>query len=377
MASSAGASTAVTARPLFAFATAGAGSGDEDRLRLLLGDLPFTLLPFAREAKRSMYREIVRAARSRRYPLLVMEGTGLAGGLALIWAHLRYRTRYVVSSGDAVAPFLSARRPLARLLFACYERRLCAGAAGFIGWSPYLAGRALTLGAPRAMTAAGWAPFPPAPPEAGERLRRELGIPSEALVFGIAGSLAWSARHRYCYGMELVQALRRGPAAAPVHVLIVGAGEGRAHLERAAGTELGRRVHLVGAVPRAQVPEYLAAMDVGSLPQSVDGVGSFRYSTKLSEYLAAQLPYCTTRIPAAYDLDSGGLWRLPGASPWDPVFVEALAGLMASLRPAEVAAKRRRLPSAAETFDRERQTARVQAFLAELLPEAPTPESEE
>ena len=376
MASSTGVDSATT-RPLFAFATGGEGSGDEERLRCLLEPRQFELLPFQRGAKRAMFLAIVRAARSRRYPLLVMEGTGLAGGLALIWAHLRYKTRYVVSSGDAVAPFLTARRPLGRLLFALYERRLCAGAAGFIGWTPYLAGRALTLGAPRAMTAAGWAPFPPAPPEAGERLRRELRIPSEALVFGIAGSLAWSARQRYCYGMELVQALCRGPASAPVHVLIVGEGEGRAHLERAAGAELGRRVHLVGAVPRAQVPQYLAAMDVGSLPQSVDGVGSFRYSTKLSEYLAAQLPYCTTRIPAAYDLDSGGLWRLPGTSPWDPVFVAALAGLMASLRPAEVAAKRRRLPSAAEPFDRERQTARVQAFLAELLPEAKAPESEE
>lgn len=367
MASSAGAGTAVTPRPLFAFATAGAGSDDEDRLRLLLGELPFTLLPFAREAKPAMYREIVRAARSRRYALVVMEGTGLAGGLALCWARWRYGTRYVVSSGDAVAPFLTARRRLAGPLFRWYERRLCAGSAGFIGWTPYLVGRALTLGAPRAMTAPGWAPFPPADAAARDRLRAELGIPAEALVFGIVGSLGWSARYHYCYGMELVQALRRCTPAAPVRVLIVGDGDGRPHLERAAGSELGRRILFTHRVPRERVPEYLAAMDVGCLPQSVDGVGNFRYTTKLSEYLAAGLPYCTTQIPAAYDLDTGGLWRLAGANPWDPTFIQALASLMQTLSPAEVAQKRLQLRTAAEAFDQQRQTARVQAFLAELL----------
>ena len=50
------------------------------------------------------------------------------------------------------------------------------------------------------------------------------------------------------------------------------------------------------------MPNHLAAFDLASLPQSVDGVGSFRYTTKLSEYLAAGLPIVTGQIPAAYDL---------------------------------------------------------------------------
>ena len=41
-----------------------------------------------------------------------------------------------------------------------YERLLMRLSAGCIAWSPYLAGRALTLGAPRAMTAASWADAP-------------------------------------------------------------------------------------------------------------------------------------------------------------------------------------------------------------------------
>ena len=58
-------------------------------------------------------------------------------------------------------------------------------------------------------------------------------------------------------------------------------------------------------------------MDVASLPQSVDGVGSFRYTTKLSEYLAARLPVVTGEIPLAFDLDDGWMWRLPGDAPWE------------------------------------------------------------
>ena len=60
------------------------------------------------------------------------------------------------------------------------------------------------------------------------------------------------------------------------------------------------------------MPDYLCAFDVGSLSQSVDPVGSFRYTTKLSEYLAVGLPVITGEAPVAYDLDEGYLWRVPG-----------------------------------------------------------------
>src|SRR5204863_4201797 len=96
--------------------------------------------------------------------------------------------------------------------------------------------------------------------------------------------------------------------------LLVGDGSGRARLEaRAAGLPAGRVV-FTGRVPQDELPAYYSAMDVGSLPQSVDRVGSFRYTTKLSEYLAFRLPVVTGHIPLAYDLDGGWLWRLPGAA---------------------------------------------------------------
>ena len=93
---------------------------------------------------------------SERPDLIVMEGTGTAGGLVLLAIRALLGIPYVVSSGDAVGPFLRLHSRALGVLGAVYERVLCRSCAGFVGWTPYLAGRALTLGAPRAMTAPGW-----------------------------------------------------------------------------------------------------------------------------------------------------------------------------------------------------------------------------
>jgi glycosyltransferase involved in cell wall biosynthesis len=151
--------------------------------------------------------------------------------------------------------------------------------------------------------------------------------------------------------------------------LIVGDGSGRAELEKRAGDRLGRSVLITGRVPRDRVPDYLAAMDLASLPQSVDGVGSFRYTTKLSEYLAAGLPVVTSQIPLSYDLDSGWLWRLPGPAPWHDRYLDALSGLLTGLGPEEIAARRALVPRCLPEFDRSRQVARTCVFLEDLIAE--------
>jgi len=354
-------------------ATMGGGSTDEERLRALTAGFDVDVFPFDRATKARSGRRLLREIRRRRYDLVVMEGTGLAGGLALILGRLLAGVPYVVSSGDAVGPFVGSKIPLLGPAFGLYERVLCAFSAGFIGWTPYLAGRALSFGAPRAMTAAGWTPSALSPERrdaARDRVRRRLGISAGALVVGVAGSLVWNRRVAYCYGWELVKALKHaeGPAVA---ALIVGDGDGRRRLEELAGQDAGRRIHFTGRVPRPEVPEHLAAMDLASLPQSVDGVGSFRYTTKLSEYLAAGLPVVTGQLPFAYDLDDGWLWRLPGQAPWRPSYPRALAALLDGLGADELRRKAEAASRAAGYFDCERQARQTTAFLTDILARRP------
>jgi glycosyltransferase involved in cell wall biosynthesis len=185
-------------------------------------------------------------------------------------------------------------------------------------------------------------------------------------VVGIAGSLAWSARRRYCYGLELAAAARhvRRPG---VRFLVVGDGPGRPHLDRLAAAAPPGRVLFAGRRPQAELPDWYAAMDLASLPQSTDAVGAVRYTTKLSEYLAAGLGVTVGPVPMAYDLDAGWAWRVPGGEPWEPGYHRALAALIDALTPAEIAAKAAAARAAAGLFDRDRQVDRVTAFLSDLL----------
>src|SRR4051812_39519345 len=192
---------------ILAWATKGAGTNEEQRLCDLLSGVRCDVFPFDRTRKIDSFRRL-RCEVLRGSPdLLVMEGTGVAGGLACLWARWLRGTPFIVSSGDAVGPWVSTRLPLIGFAFGAYERLLCRSAAGYIGWSPYLVGRALSFGVPRAMTAAGWAPFRRTEDQLASsraRVREQLDIPQDAIVFGIVGSLVWSSRARYCYGLELV-----------------------------------------------------------------------------------------------------------------------------------------------------------------------------
>lgn len=348
---------------LLVCATQGSGGDDEARIKELVRGFDFKLAGFSKRSKLKSFKGLISALRSRTFDLFVLEGSGIFGGFAAILGRWIWGVPYIVSSGDAIAPFLAGRHPIARPIFQLYETLLCRSASGFIGWTPYLVGRALTLGSPRAITIPGWAPY-----EADlnqmrvsrQRIREQYEIPEDAVVYGLVGSLSWSRRYNYCYGSELVKSARISKR--EVFVLIVGDGSGLEELKRLAGDSLGRNILLPGRVARHEVPAYLAAMDVGSIPQSVDGVGSFRYTTKLSEYRAAGLPFITSEIPMGFDLDDGCVWRIPGSSPWDDVFIRSLAELMNELTPAEIV-RRRALRRNVGCFDRDAQIQSVSSFI--------------
>jgi glycosyltransferase involved in cell wall biosynthesis len=353
---------------ILGFATQGAGGDDEDRMRALAAEFRLQVVAFDSSKKFQSFLRVLDAARSTRPDLILMEGTGFGGGAAALVAKGMFGVKYVVSSGDAVSPFLTAKWPLGKPLFSLYERLLYKHCAGFIGWTPYLVGRALTFGARRAVTIAGWAPHKYSRAELSKyrsQMRAQLDISPGTIVFGLAGSLAWARRRNYCYGHELVAAVRQSKSR-KVKVLIVGDGDGAKYLRDLAGEELGSSVILTGRVPRADVPKYLAAMDVGSLPQSTDGVGSFRFTTKISEYLAARLPFVTNAIPASYDLDTGAIQRLPGSAPWDEQFIRSLADFMDGVTREWVETARASIPECISEFDEQRQLRRFHSFIAEL-----------
>jgi glycosyltransferase involved in cell wall biosynthesis len=352
-------------RAVICFATQGTGSGDERRIVELLAALDPTVLAFDRGAKRRTAIRLLREFRRRRPAVVVMEGTGLAGGIPLLLARRWLGTRYVVSCGDAVAPYLAAFRPWLRPIAYVYERLLYTCSAGVIGWSPYIVGRAVSMGAPRAATAANWCAGMAAV-DARAVVRRRLDIPEDAVVFGIVGSLDLTRRLDWCYGGDLVRALRLTDRE-DLRVLIVGEGTGRARLEELAGDELGRRVLLPGRCAPEDVLDQLAAMDVASLPQTVDSAGALRYTSKLSEYVAAGLPVVTGQLPLAYDLDDGWMWRLPGDAPWHPEYLAALAVLMQGVSRKDLTARRAKVPTGLALFDRETQQRRVAGLIQDII----------
>lgn len=353
---------------ILCFATQGHGGNEEARIVKLLGELTPEVWPYDRSSKLKTLFRLLGEIRRQRPDLVVMEGSGTPGGIACMLARVLHGVPYVVSSGDAIAPFLAMHHRLLAPCFHLYERLLYRLSAGFIGWTPYLVGRAISYGAPRGVTAEGFSHHP-RQDDARQRIRAELGIPDDAIVFGLLGALVWTESRQYCYGLELVEAAAR-MTRDDVYVLVVGDGSGKARLEQRAGARLGTRIVLPGGCALDQVPAYLAAMDLASLPQSVDPVGALRYTTKIAEYASAGLGVVTSRTPFAYDLDADWMVRLPGRSPWDPAYVDGLATLMQQITRSDIDRLRAAVPDTLPQFDQQRQTARVSTFIRELLREA-------
>ena len=142
---------------IFWFATKGSGTNDALRIDTLLSKFEDRKeIPFSKKGKMAGLVKIMRTISAEKPDLIVMEGTGISGGVACLYGKLCHGVPYVFSSGDAVGPFMRSHHRVAGFAFELYERLLCRFSAGFIGWTPYLCGRAMTFGAPRAVTAAGW-----------------------------------------------------------------------------------------------------------------------------------------------------------------------------------------------------------------------------
>jgi glycosyltransferase involved in cell wall biosynthesis len=139
-------------------------------------------------------------------------------------------------------------------------------------------------------------------PGADGDLRASLGIPKDALVVGVVGSLAWASRADVGYGWDVVECLGelRG---APVWGLVVGDGDGLARLrDQAQRLGVAGRLLFPGHIPHEQVPQYVAAMDVCVSTQSNDAVGRGRTTAKLPEYLACDRYVLASAVGGAADV---------------------------------------------------------------------------
>jgi glycogen(starch) synthase len=121
-------------------------------------------------------------------------------------------------------------------------------------------------------------------PDAGARVRQEIGIPQNALVMGFVGKYNW---HHNAHLMPQAAAMLRKETEAPIYWLMVGDGPHRARME-AVANELGVDdiVLRKGSIPHNEVPAWMSAMDAGVVP--VSG-GEIICPIKVPEYMAAGL----------------------------------------------------------------------------------------
>lgn len=286
-------------------------------------------------AMRALWKVIA----SQKWDLVYQESTGIIGGANLIWARLTRRQRFIVSSGDPVGGFFHVTKgPLVGTFFDIYERLLYRACAGFVGWTPYLTGAALKLGARQGVTVEGAVDLKTfvcfSAPER-KTAKEHYGLDPGHLICGVVGSLRWTPRQSYCYGLELIEALKRLKRR-DVSVLIVGDGSGRAILEQAVPEHLRSRVVFTGRLPESEVVNAMNAMDIGFITQTLDQLGSYRLTTKLPEYLACGLPVAMSPVPGFYDYAADAGWPLPPLHPAGLEFHARCAAWLEQLGWAEV-----------------------------------------
>ena len=122
-------------------------------------------------------------------------------------------------------------------------------------------------------------------PLRAEGLRRDLGLEG-SLVVGIVGSIIWARRYNFCYGWEVVEALKFLKDL-DIKALIVGEGSGLERLQNMAREyRIDDRVIFTGKIRHEKIANYINCMDVCLSTQSNDAVGYVRCPAKLSEYMA-------------------------------------------------------------------------------------------
>lgn len=138
--------------------------------------------------------------------------------------------------------------------------------------------------------------FSDAPPR--EVAKGNLGL-ANSLVLGFTGFV------RDWHGVDrVIRWMGSSDAPGNTILMVVGDGPARADLERLADTlSLHNRVRFTGVIPRAQVPEHVAAFDIALQPAVVP----YASPLKLFEYLALGKPIVAPRQPNIEEILTDGV----------------------------------------------------------------------
>lgn len=155
-------------------------------------------------------------------------------------------------------------------------------------------------------------------------IRRELGVPSHALVLAQVGRLTWMKNQEF--SLDIVRSMmNHGDAARPVYLLLLGEGP----LEesyRAKASQLGIKDRILFLGARADVPRLLCGAADTFLFPSLAGEGA---PIALVEAQAAALPcFISEHIPASCTVVPSIVRRLPlraGAEAWATAIEEEAA----------------------------------------------------
>lgn len=352
--------------------TGGIGDLHGLRMRRLAAYInePVTIYDLDRDARKTAFKDLDSLIRSRSWKLIYQESTGIAGGLNLILAARQRGQKYVFSSGDPVEGFFrTTKGALVGRAFGIYERQLLKHCSGFIGWTPYLTGRALELGARRAVTVEGAVDlrlFQRLNDDERSVIKSSFGLSPQDLICGVVGSLKWTERQSYCYGLELVEAARHLKRK-DVSFLIVGDGDGKKRLQERVPEALRHRIVFTGRLPEKEVARAMNAMDIGFITQTLDSLGSYRLTTKMPEYLASSLPIAMSPIPGYFDYVGKAGWPLPPLHPASSQFHEQLAAWIDTVTWNDIRERQRYCATAAAAFDYDVVGPRFASFVSSVM----------
>lgn len=149
----------------------------------------------------------------------------------------------------------------------------------------------------------------------GTAVRRELGLPEDALVFGIVGRLSEQKGHRFLLD-ALAQVFPQAPGA---RLLVVGDGDRMQALRQQAGA-LGIADRVVFAGHRTDVPALLAALDVFCISSLYEGT-----PLALFEAMAAGSTIVSTAVDGCREILTDGETALLVPATDSRALAEALA----------------------------------------------------